>query len=162
MGYGISNVWPEWVNRLALFLRPPPPKTIFVGAYSSDLDRAKLWIGRLREAGWTIIHDWTIEASQYGNGVSLDDKTRYEYSETYVRALEQASVFWMLAPADGGAGVHTELGMGIMLGRWRKPGPMLITSGAYRRNIFTTHAHKRFESDVDAFSFLAMADWSEG
>lgn len=130
---------------------------IYIAAFGEETERAKYWIKKMREAGWEISHDWTDH--WFPNEVELPHEERVRIALLDANGVLDSNVLWMLAPTKGGAGVFTELGIAIGFGMSkgtpeRPDRPQIIASGAWKRNIFTALADRRFDTDEEAFAHL--------
>lgn len=132
---------------------PARPFRVYVAGSGMELDRVRAWLRALREIGAEITKDWTAEveaAIASGRGdAGLDEETRTRAAHEDFEAITRADLVWFLAPVTMSRGAYTELG--YALGR-RK---FVCASGlAVKRSIFTSLAHRSFETDADAFEAI--------
>lgn len=140
------------------------PKSIYVGASSSELDRADRCMDMLRSAGFIVTSTWTETIKTVGDANPRDAARcdRVMWSATDLRQVEAADTLWMLVPAVGtGRGAYAELG--YAKGRDK----LLVTSGDTKQSIFCAMTHE-FADDIEAFANICrwardgihLASWS--
>ena len=127
--------------------------SIYVAASSGEIDRAKCWMQRLRDAGFTVTSNWPEVIASAGNVANprdASDTDRLCWSLEDLRQVKAADVVWMLAPAPSGGsgrGAYVELGYAQALG---KP---LVLSGDTKQSIFCALGVE-FAEDIDAFAHI--------
>lgn len=131
---------------------------VYVAAYSMELDRARFWMGKLRAAGHEIALDWTIQVEQARVADqpdwALPIAERVKIAETDYLAAWGSDLVWTLLPQYSGAGVHSELGIGLASRNTTGPVRHVVCSGAWRRNVFSALADRVFDTDEAAFEFI--------
>jgi hypothetical protein len=145
------------------------------GAWVEKAERAEVAMKRLREEGFTISHDWTVDELA-ADAARVDGKpvgdSALPYEERVKRAkddlegVESADVIWLLAPVNRGAsGAWTEFGYALAirnthqmlkekLGFNGTPVPVVISGPTYDRTIFATQADFQSHDDEDAFRHI--------
>lgn len=126
--------------------------SIYVAASSGEIERAKYWMQRLRDAGFTVVSTWpeTVEKVGDANPRTAADTDRLCWSLEDLRQVKAADVVWMLAPAPSGGsgrGAYVEIGVAHALG---KP---LVLSGDTKQSIFCALGVE-FAEDIDAFTHI--------
>lgn len=131
------------------------PKVYVAGA-SVELARCRTAIDSLSAAGITVTHDWTEPVRKYGSaGVELKPQQRAMYARLNLDGIQEANVFWLLAPSAEctGTGMWIELGYALALPfeRGRK---IVVSPPISHRNVFACLPRVReHESDQ------AVLDW---
>lgn len=139
-------------------------KNIYVaGAWVEKKERAEYWIKRVRDAGFYVTHDWTVDdvpSSTITSDAQLAPEERLKRAEADIAGVRKADIVWLLAANDvGAAGSWVELGAALAFQQrsWDRV-PVIIVSGrAWERTIFTSLADKGYVSDQDAFEHLVGA-----
>jgi hypothetical protein len=133
---------------------------VYVATAFPNKATASLWMGRLREVGIGITHDWTaVEAPPGPHGeTALPIKEQQHHAILDMRGVMDANLVWIIAPETGGTGCWFEMGVaaGLQLaslwhGAGRRP-PQVFVSGP-RRSIFTS-VFRHFERHEDAFEAI--------
>lgn len=142
-----------------------PRGKIYIAAYSHEEDRAKKWMDEVRKAGYIITCDWTPEVARFralGRPPTFEERRIAADDDT--KGVLDADIVWILCPAEGGAGVHSELGIAIgwnaaieAFGNNVEEPIRIIASGAHARNVFASRADHCFDADEDAFA--QITDW---
>lgn len=132
---------------------------IYVAGASKELERCKHWIGKCRDAGYEITHDWTAAVEKYGSGgdgLSVEDRASCARAD--LRGVFDANVLWLLAPPRdlGTTGSWIELGYALRLveGSTRL---IFVSPDVTGRVIFALLPRVwSFDSDEDAFRALRI------
>ena len=125
---------------------------VYVATAFLDKHLARAWMGKLREAGIEITHDWTVVESPPGGETTMSLSEQAMHAAGDLRGVRLADIVWVLAPETGGTGCWIEMGYGIGLTK------CVIVSGS-RRTIFTTQATEYFATHEEAFK--AIRDYCE-
>jgi hypothetical protein len=126
---------------------------IYVAASSGEIERAKLWMQRLRDAGFSVTSTWPEVISASGgdpNPRGAADADRLCWSLDDLRQVKVASVLWMLVPTPtggSGRGAYVELGYAQALNK------TLVISGDTKQSIFCALGTE-FAEDIDAFTHI--------
>lgn len=119
-----------------------------------------VWIDRLREEGFVITHDWTVDdvACTPLTDADLPPGEREKRATDDLNGVAAADVFWLLAPIEA-SGAWTEFGYALAYRRWLKPCLakhllVLVSGPTYQRTIFTSQADVGFASDQQMFEHL--------
>jgi hypothetical protein len=87
---------------------------IYVAGASSEIETARGWMKRLREAGFEVTVDWPTMIDQ-GGGVANDlpGEAARKAAWTDLRGVSDAEIFWMLVPEVETKGAWIELGYAL-------------------------------------------------
>lgn len=135
-----------------------PLKVYVAGASVERVERAIPTMRALRDAGITITHDWTQDmhesaCAEHGDGL-VPEADRRRYADEDEAGVRAADVVLLLAPNErGSSGAWTELGIAIGTGK-----TIVVAGPKGKRSIFTTRAHKMFETDAGAIEWLIDAE----
>lgn len=139
-----------------------PRGKIYIAAWSNDVERARRWMHEIAAAGYVITCDWTPEVERFrGLGRPATFEERKVAADMDAEGVLTADIVWVLCPAEGGAGVHSELGIAIgwnaaltAFGNDVEDPIRIVVSGAHARNVFGTRADHCFDTDEQAFEHL--------
>lgn len=139
---------------------------VYVASAWSDFRVARAAQNMLRALGHTISHDWTEHADEYATCDAASEEVRLESAIADVHGVLVADGFLLCAPAEGGSGCWTELGIALAGGAdlpGYKPedpiaevtaGRRVVVCGPGRdRNVFARLAH-RVETVEQAVAWL--------
>lgn len=140
----------------------PPRGKIYIAAWSEEVERARTWMAKAREAGYEITCDWTPEVERFRSaGRAPTFEERLVAADVDMAGVLAADIVWVLCPATGGAGVHTELGIALgwnaaleAFGNNVQDDINIIASGAHARNVFGAKATYFFDTDEEAFEHI--------
>lgn len=128
-------------------------RSIYVAGSSRELDRVEGVMRALRDAAWTITHDWTADV-RAAQALGLTDATltrmeRERHARADTSAIDAADVFLLLIPTTSSIGVWFEFGYALARGiRTIAAGP-----GA-KKSIFTELATVVYRTDDAAIEAL--------
>lgn len=151
---------------------PKEPRTIYVAAASSEIERAKAVMSSLRAIGFEVVSDWPemIEAAKREHGdnaanpTNATDEQRLEWAMHDLHQVARARALWILLPIDKPTiGAWVELGATVAFSiveqtfAPNEANRYTISSGPNpKRTIFTAFTD-HYETDEAAFEFLAKA-----
>ncbi len=124
---------------------------IYVAAASSEIDRAEIWINKLREAGLTVVCTWpqTVRNVGHANPPEATQSQRRSWALQDLDEVDSADGFWFLLPSMG----HATSGA---WGEWCfafARGKLLVASGK-SHSVFVGLADELHETDRQAFDKL--------
>ncbi len=126
----------------------PAMSTIFVSGGSSERPRISEYVAVLRAAGWHVTYDWTRNAG-------WEDPAHDEAQRAHLyclRGVQEARVFWYVAPEQKSEGSHAELGIAVATrSRIVASGLPLLTLG----RVFHRFADLALESHGEMLQLLA-------
>jgi hypothetical protein len=123
------------------------------GAWIEQDTRVRPWITKLRAAGITITHDWTVAEARPGitSDAELSPEERRAFAVADYNGVRSADVVWLLAPNEnGGCGSWVELGIALGSGI----GIVYVSGPRAKRSIFTELALGVFQTDEEAFKHI--------
>jgi hypothetical protein len=134
------------------------------GAWVEQDTRARPMMAAVRGAGrgFSITHDWTTpreeREARKAQGITADahlsQQERRQHALEDLRGVEEADVFWLLAPeGKEGCGSWVELGYALALARQTYSRFVIVSGGNFKRTIFTEMA-RVFATDEEAFRFI--------
>lgn len=126
-------------------------KVYVAGASSERVERAKVVMAAIREAGLEVTHDWTIGMTGSPDS-SLSQEDRAKFAEDDIQGVLDADVIAFLAPLKGNQSTGAWVEFGIAIGL-DKP---VFASGDLERSIFCERAIQ-FPSDAALVHALARA-----
>jgi hypothetical protein len=87
---------------------------VYVAGSSAERhERAKPVIAALREAGFTITHDWTQAVDMVSDGAELTEEQWSKCAQDDLFGVFEAEVFVFLAPQKPSRGAWVELGFAL-------------------------------------------------
>jgi hypothetical protein len=125
---------------------------VYVAGGFLERDLVREWMGRLREIGVTISHDWT-ESEASAPGVTSDDQLSAEQAIRYangdIEGVRSADLVWhIVASYKGAQGSYFETGLAYGLGK------LIVVSGPdWRKSIFHYKTHP-FDTHAEAFEHI--------
>ena len=134
---------------------------IYVCGGSSEMDMLAERMVQLRAMGHTITHDWIATIKEVGDANPRDatHKQRVSWSGADLRGVEEADLVWVLLPANTSFGCAFEAGFALGFGK------EVIMSGDWRRSIFSSQVHARFNEHEHAFEWIKLSatpgSWEE-
>ena len=133
---------------------------IYVASAWSDFRVARAAQNMLRAMGHTISHDWTEGADEYTSCEDASDEVCQQAAWDDEEGVLTAHAFLLCAPATGGSGCWTELGLARSIARATHAVYPIVVCGPGRdRNIFARLGH-RLESVEEAVAWLhARSEW---
>ena len=125
---------------------------VYVCGGSSEMNEVADLMGRLREMGHTITHDWiaTIRANGEANPRGASHRQRVRWSAEDIAGIEEADVVWVVLPVKPSFGCAFEAGFALGHGH------SMIVSGDWRASIFTSQAEARFNQHEHALEWLRL------
>lgn len=131
---------------------------IYVAGASAELELCKRYMQKLREAGFTITHDWTAEIEKNAGKTDKDltwAEAR-EHANGDLAGVAASDLFWLMVPRPPNAskGCWVELGYASS-----DKSKLIYVSGAARGCIFLARADQLFEGggiDVHETAFNAI------
>ena len=138
---------------------------IYVAGASSEMALIETLMRRLREAGHTITHDWTVDVRNAGSASPDDSVVRKTAARKDLRGIAESDVTWLVKPAETSTstGAWVELGYGIGLKdesvdryaiKFQDASPMLVASGSSKKCIFADIVDHEFEEHEEALAFI--------
>lgn len=129
-------------------------KVYVAGSVRERKERAVPAIAQLCAAGVEITFDWTIDIDQSANEASSDadvpDVVRRRAALEDMAGVQRADFVLFLAPDERGAsGAWTEFGIALA-----SKIPVVVVGQKARRTIFTSLAHRVFDTDAEGIDFL--------
>ena len=129
-------------------------KVYVAGSVRERMERAVPVIAALRAAHVEITLDWTSDidpnASESRSDADVADDIRRRAAEDDMGGVQRADFVLLLAPDErGSSGAWTELGIALA-----SKIPVVVTGSKARRTIFTSMAHRVFDTDAEGVSFL--------
>lgn len=128
--------------------------TVYIGASSTEIDRAERWAKMLAKAGIKCTSLWvdSIKKAGAANPRDVDASVRLGYADENERCVRDSDLLWFLVPApiapnNHGRGGYYEAGMAKTLGK------VLVFSGDTKQSVFCAHGAE-FEDDLDAFAHI--------
>lgn len=128
---------------------------VYVAAASCDIERALMWMARLREAGIDVTSTWpaVVLGAGTGNPRGATRSQRAGWARTDLDQVRAANVLWMLCPPRGidapARGAYWEASAANECGK------IVMSSGDTLQSIFTALGDE-FETDEAAFDHLVM------
>lgn len=136
-------------------------KTVYVAGASAEVDMVAGYMQRLREGGWTIVYDWTVDVlSNRALGVKDSDLSELDasrYAENDMAAVRRSDAFWLLIPEANSIGCWLEFGMALAV-----PCHHIVVSGNKRRSIFTVCHDVWFAAHDEALECFLAEGASDG
>jgi nucleoside 2-deoxyribosyltransferase len=128
------------------------PDSIYVAGSSKEIERARVWMAMLREAGWNVTSTWPEVIGDEGKGEANPKDASWEqwrhWAETDRDQVSDAHVLWLLSPREKSEGAFWEMGFAHGLRRH------VVISGAICNSIFCATADRKFDRDDEAFEYL--------
>jgi len=137
-------------------------RTIYLAGASAEVDMCESYMRLLRDAGYTVAHDWPAGIRQAAldgyaaNPRNAPEEKRHAWAIDDMVGVKECSTFWMLIPEKPTIGAWVELG-GALAWTHRDRIERTIVSGDWRVSIFTSLADYRFDSHAEAFAHLTGA-----
>lgn len=137
--------------------------SIYVAAASSELERAKAIMKRLRDAGFTVTSTWVETITNVGdaNPMHASQEDRAKWSMDDLNQVMDAQVLWLLIPPRGVStdGANVELGFALAMQAMAQqaresgiPAPdRFVVSSGTERSIFTALTN-HYSTDDEAFA----------
>lgn len=124
---------------------------IYVAGASAEVDMCAEFIGRLRDAGAVITHDWTPSVLAYRGMAdeAMSEVVRMSSVSADLAGVGMAELLWMLVPEGATIGAWVELGYA------RGRGIPVHVSGPHSRRTIFTEFCTHHEAHEDAFRYLA-------
>jgi len=132
---------------------------IYVAGASAQIGYIESIIAKLRAAGHTITHDWTVDVRAAGNNASPDDEALCRRAALAdLRGVVDSDLTWVVQP-DGqstSTGAWVELGAAILMkeGITLTRRPLVIVSGESKKCIFRLLADHVFMHHDDALEYV--------
>ncbi len=140
---------------------------VYVAAASNEIERAELWMARLRQVGITVVSTWAENIRKVGaaNPMNVTREQRAVWAKGCLSEVSDANVLWFLLPPKGvyTDGAPTEFGYALLFGAIAQearqagvegaPNFRIAVSGT-ERSIFTSLA-LHYASDDAAFEDIA-------
>lgn len=122
---------------------------VYIAAASTDMERAKHWMSKLRLAGIEVVNRWIAKIEEVGEANPRGDNVSFVRQEAAAQNeadIDSAHVLWFLVPKEApGRGGYWESGYA------RKAKKHLVFSGDTQQSVFTSQG-KEFADDLDAFA----------
>ncbi len=122
---------------------------VYVAASSAEIDRATMWMGRLRLAGIEVTSSWPEVILKVGvaNPMDASREQRRAWPVTDLAEVQSAAMLWLLCPTKPTIGAYVELGYAAGIA---SPGRYIFASGPEPKTIFTSIANY-YATDEEAF-----------
>ncbi len=106
--------------------------TVYLSGASIEWSRVMSIAHELAETGAVQFDDpWWLDARSWsGTDSQVPAKEAHRTALAHFGAIEDASIFWLLAPACGSRGAHVELGYALACRRRFGTSPRISVSGA--------------------------------
>ncbi|HYX20449.1 MAG TPA: hypothetical protein VFA98_06345 [Thermoanaerobaculia bacterium] len=131
---------------------------IYVAGASAEIADIEAIIAKLKAAGHTITHDWTVDVRNAGNNASPDDDgVRVRAALADLRGVVTSDLTWVRQPESASTGAWVELGGALAMKEGGFPvgrRPLIVVSGPSRKCIFSDLADHRFTRHEDALEFV--------
>jgi hypothetical protein len=131
---------------------------IYLAGASAEIADIEAIIAKLKAAGHTITHDWTVDVRAAGNNASPDDdEVRVRAALADLRGVVTSDLTWVRQPENASTGSWCELGAAAVMKEGGFPvdkRPLLVVSGPSRKCIFSDLADHRFTRHEDALEFV--------
>lgn len=131
---------------------------IYIAGASKEPDRVRKMMNMVAEHQYLeLTLDWLAAiADEPAKDEDLSPEEREGYATRDLDAVAAADVIWLLAPKGAGKGAWIEYGYALALGAQRTT----VVSGATGKfSIFSACADREFESDMEAWAWLAT--WAD-
>lgn len=130
---------------------------IYVAGASAEIEHIESIIAKLKAAGHTITHDWTVDVRAAGDASPDDDGVRERAALADLRGVVSSDLTWVRQPENPSTGAWVELGCALVMKEGGFPlerRPLLVVSGSSRKCIFSDLADHRFTRHEDALEFV--------
>jgi len=129
---------------------------LYIAGSSKELERCEGAIRLMGKFGFVITCDWVAAVKAEGlANEGLDDEKRMHYAAADIHGVQDADLFWLMAP-NTSTGAWTELGIALA----RSLRPCIVVSGpARQKSIFASLADYETDSDLDALLYILR--WRE-
>lgn len=135
-------------------------KVYIAGGSTERVEVGQKWIQRAREAGISIVFDWTVCSSYNPNWLAgfLEKNVHKAWQHVARRdfdAVMASDIVWILVPEKLSEGAATELGIALAARALAKRRMTLVASGkSVHRNLFSRLADAQFGSHEAAFEYV--------
>ena len=128
---------------------------IYVAGASKEIDLIEQFIAKLKAAGHTITHDWTVDVRREGGGSPNDPTVRRTCALQDLKAVEECDLFWLVKPAETSTstGAWVELGCALS-----DPAKYTVASGASEKCIFADLVDHSFVDHMQALEHILEGD----
>lgn len=130
-------------------------KLYVVGA-SAEAPRAASWIQKLEAEGLSVTYDWTKPVLEHGSvGQELTQVKKRFFARADLRAIEEASVLWVLTPRAVTIGAWLEMGYALRDFKADARRFIVLSPPASPQTIFAElQKCVEFDSDEEAFEHI--------
>jgi hypothetical protein len=127
---------------------------IYLAGASAEVARCKALGEWCRRFGHEITFAWwDVVLAAKTHDRDLTEDARVEYAGKDLVGVIDADALWLVVPEERGVGAWIEFG--FALGSIRKfPSKRLIVSGDWKKSIFTSLAHDKFDTHEEALAFV--------
>ena len=130
---------------------------IYVAGASKEVQTSIKYITKLKEAGFEITHDWTVEVTENinkgGSDKTLTREERKKYATWDIKGVIAADILWVILPENSvGNGYWVELGAGIAVNVTKAK--IIVISGEFNKSIFCELAHYYGPNHDNALEFI--------
>lgn len=138
---------------------------IYIAGASAELETVQKYMQRVREAGWTVTHDWTAQVAESRSAgiddTNITDEEAAEHAtDDLVKGVTAADLLWLIVPPKGrSAGSWVEYGFALAIVpflKQQKREYTTVVSGDLKQSIFLRLCSYQFDSHDKACTFLEV------
>lgn len=127
---------------------------LYIAGASAEAERCKALGEWCRRFGHEItVAWWDAVLAAKTHDRDLTEEARIEFAGQDLVGVLDADLFWIVVPEERGVGAWVEFGFAIGSSAQR-PKQRIIVSGDWKKSIFTSLAHDKFDTHEDALAFV--------